>query len=159
MSSTSLDSTAPTRADSSGTPMSTASVLTQSAATSDSAARGVHERFMAMFGVIGDPPNADHPEIIATTTGVERARLTENLRSRAALGHRLVGGYQSEVTAVTVDDDRATVEDCSLDQVVELDAAGVVVTPADSGRFVRTTQLAWTVAGWRVEEFYKGEPC
>jgi hypothetical protein len=114
---------------------------------------------MAMFSVIGDPPNPDHPEIAATTTGVEMARLRESLTSRRDTKRRTVGGYRSSIVSVLVDGDRATVQDCSLDVGVGYDATGTVLAAADSQRFLRSTQLVKGAAGWRVEEFIKGEPC
>ena len=69
-----------------------ASVTASLPTTDEHAVRQVHARFMAMFAVIGDPPNPDHPEIVATTTGAALARLRDNLAARKAEGRRTVGG-------------------------------------------------------------------
>ena len=121
--------------------------------------RVAHSRFMAMFAVIGDPPNPDHPEINATSTGTELARLKENLAGRRDAKRRTVGGYRSSIVSIHVDGDRATVRDCSLDVGIGYDAAGAITAPADSQHYLRSTELIHLSVGWRVSEFIRGESC
>ena len=132
---------------------------TTSLLSPDEAVRAAHSRFMAMFALIGDPPNPDHPEIGATTTGTELARLKENLAGRRDAKRRTVGGYRSSITSIHVDGDRATVRDCSLDVGVGYDATGAIAGPADSLHYMRSTELVRLSVGWRVSEFIRGEPC
>ena len=43
----------------------------------DADIRALHDRFYRMIVLTGNPPNPDHPEIAATTTGIQRQRSTE----------------------------------------------------------------------------------
>ena len=48
----------------------------------DADIRALHDRFYRMMLVTGDPPDPDHPEIAATTTGIQRQRIQDFVRSR-----------------------------------------------------------------------------
>lgn len=146
-----------------GAPASTSTLPASSTAaqqpTDEQLVLAVHTRFIAMFGGFGSPPNPDHPEILATTTGAARERLRATLASMLTQGRHSTGGYRSEVRSVRVEGDNAWVEDCSLDEGVEYGPDGALLTAADTAWYLRTAQLVRLADGWMVEDFYKGVEC
>jgi hypothetical protein len=87
------------------------------------------------FVAAADPPNPDHPDLLATRTGASLERTQSNLRQLAGQG---VGGrlsYESYPGEVTIAGDEATFTDCFVDhtQLYEL-ASGA--TSGDPGRTV-----------------------
>jgi hypothetical protein len=79
------------------------------------AVRAAHLAYLAMFEVVGDPPDPDHPELARRATGDAYDRLRAALEQDRILGNRMVGRWDSDIRAITIDGDRATVEDCLLD--------------------------------------------
>ncbi|MGH9137626.1 MAG: hypothetical protein ACRD0G_11350 [Acidimicrobiales bacterium] len=70
-----------------------------------------------------DPPNPEHPDLLATRTGASLARTQSNLRGMASQG---VGGnvsYESNPTDVAIDGEQATLEDCFVDHTQLYDLA------------------------------------
>jgi hypothetical protein len=122
------------------------------------AVRQAHLDYLAMFELVGDPPDPDHPELARTATGDAYDRLRANLAQDLLQGNRLVGGYHSSVETITVTGDTAEVVDCSLDYGVVYDADGNVLVPADDFRVRRTTHLVRHDGRWQVSLFVVQDP-
>ena len=74
--------------------------------------RALHDRFFEMFEVTSDPPAPDHPELAATTTGIQRDRWTQFLHRMRHLGEHGVGPTVGTVLAIDhLDGDHVAVRD------------------------------------------------
>ena len=62
--------------------------------------RDLHDRFFRMIVLTGNPPNPDHPEIAATTTGIQRQRTTEFVQTMVEFGQRSEGDLRGSVLEV-----------------------------------------------------------
>jgi hypothetical protein len=114
------------------------------------AVREAHLAFLAMFGVVGDPPDPDHPELARVATGDAYDRLRANLAQDQLAGNRIGGGYSSSVVGVEVAGDDAVVTDCSLDLGVLYGPDGSTLIEADSDWRLRTSRLRREDGVWRV---------
>ena len=68
-------------------------------------------------------PDADSPEIADRATGAVLDQLTESLAALEAQGEVVVAGerYRHDVHSVEVEGERATIDDCSVDDAARLD--------------------------------------
>jgi hypothetical protein len=114
------------------------------------AVRQAHLDYLAMFELVGDPPDPDHPELARTATGDAYDRLRANLAQDLLQGNRLVGGWESAIQSIEIDGDQATVVDCLLDTGVVYGADGTVLVPADDFRALGTSRLERHGDGWKV---------
>jgi hypothetical protein len=157
-----------TTAPTTTTPTTTIATTTTAAPTTTAedpevaAVRQAHLDYLAMFELVGDPPNPDHPELARTATGDAYHRLRANLAQRLLEGKRMVGSWDSSIESIDVNGDQATVVDCALDGLELLAPDGSVVIPADSERYRLTSRLQkmygeWRV--WRLEDTDPPEPC
>ena len=122
------------------------------------AVRGTYTAFLAMFEVVGNPPNPDHPEIARLATGDAYERLRASLAQSAAEGHHSDGGWDSAIQRIEVHGAEARIEDCSLDLGRLLTSDGQELVPADSQRFLRTARLAKDAEGWKVWRLERSDP-
>ena len=119
--------------------------------------RELHDRFYRMLVVTTDPPNPDHPEIAATTTGIERQRTTEFVRSMVELGQRGEGNVWGTIRTVTYrDPDHASVLDCHWSEASLLNSDGSVAAGHEDYGVVTELLVVRTGAGWLVEDWYTG---
>jgi hypothetical protein len=118
--------------------------------------RALHDRFFRMLVVTGNPPNPDHPEIAATTTGIQRQRWEEALRQLQFEGTYFDAEWSHRVERMTFsDDNHASVLTCALEQSRLLNADGSVAGTTDWAR-LNETLLVRSVDGWRIEDWLTG---
>jgi hypothetical protein len=122
------------------------------------AVRQAHLDYLAMFELVGDPPDPDHPELARTATGDAYDRLRANLAQGQLEGSRLVGGWESAIQSIEVDGDQATVVDCLLDTGQIIAASGEILIPADDFRALRTTRLERANGTWKVWRLESWDP-
>jgi len=128
----------------------------------DADIRALHDRFYRMLVVTADPPNPNHPEIAATTTGIERQRSTEFAQQMKDSGERSVGEIRGRIIDIQhLDHDHATIRDCNYARTERLAADGSVVGTDDGSSIVTGLRVVRTPDGWRVEDWLTGgtEPC
>jgi len=119
--------------------------------------RDLHDRFYRMLVVTADPPNPDHPEIAATTTGIQRQRTTEFVRTMAELGQRAEGNVWGDFRTVTyLDPDHASVLDCHRSEASLLNSDGSVAAGHEDFAVLTELRVVRTGAGWLVEDWYTG---
>jgi hypothetical protein len=119
--------------------------------------RDLHDRFYRMLVVTADPPNPDHPDIAATTTGIERQRWTEFVRTMVELGQRGEGDVWGRVRTVTHrDPDHASVLDCHRTEASLVNADGSVAAGHQDYGIITELRMVRTSAGWLVEDWYTG---
>lgn len=63
-----------------------------------------------------DPPNPDHPDLLATHAGDALSRVQDSLRSYAAEGVSLVGTIEPDPTPTSILDTTAVIEDCVVNR-------------------------------------------
>ena len=117
------------------------------------AVRAAHLAYLAMFELVGDPPNPDHPELALRATGDAYDRLRANLAQARLRGSHLSGEANSSIETVTIENDKAVVVDCLLDALAEVGSTGETLIPADGFRARVRTHLVRREAGWLVELF------
>jgi hypothetical protein len=123
----------------------------------DADIRALHDRFYRMLDVTADPPNPNHPEIAATTTGIERQRWEEWTQQMLDGGERSVGDVHGRILEVQrVEDGHASVRSCIFAQTTRTAADGSVVGGDDGYPTVTELRLTRTPGGWRVEDWYTG---
>ena len=66
----------------------------------DADLRALHDRFYRMIVLTANPPNPDHPEIAATTTGIQRQRSTEFAQQMKDSGERSVGEIRGRIIEI-----------------------------------------------------------
>ena len=124
----------------------------------------VHLRFMTEF-FARDERDFTTEELSARAAEVAveplLTRILERTAERAQDGsYEISPGYESNVVEIEVDNDTATVLDCSLGRGVLYDAAGEVLIDADHEHRLRRAVLTHTETGWFVSDFFTGgDPC
>jgi hypothetical protein len=119
--------------------------------------RALHDRFFRMLVVTGNPPNPDHPEIAATTTGIQRQRMAESVQRMVQLGQRTEGDIRGRVVELHfLDADRASVIECSRSTSSLLNSDGsVAIGPPDHP--VKTElRVLRSSDRWLVEDWFTG---
>src|SRR5262245_20271613 len=94
----------------------------------DADLRALHDRFFRMIVLTGNPPDPDHPEIAATTTGIQRQRSEEFIGQIKQDGERSVGDVHGRVIEIRpTDATHASIRDCTYAKTERLAADGSVV--------------------------------
>jgi hypothetical protein len=155
---TTSSTTAPTSSTSVVTSTTGAPITTLSPEQQDDAdIRALHDRFYRMMLITANPPDPDHPEIAATTTGIQRQRSTEFAQQMKDSGERSVGEIRGRIIDIQhIDHDHASIRDCSFSNTVRLAADGAQVGSDDSRTKVTGLRVARTADGWRVEDWLTG---
>ena len=110
-----------------------------------------------MIVLTGNPPNPDHPEIAATTTGIQRQRTTEFVRTMVELGQRAEGNVWGTVRTVTyLDPNHASVLDCHRTEASLSNPDGSVAAGHQDYGILTELRMVRTDAGWLVEDWYTG---
>ena len=130
----------------------------------ETAVRTAHTRFMALFDRDEriDGPEAWLPLVEELTTGPQLTRMKEGTAKRVNSGERIAGsGYDSNIVDVQIDNDRASVLDCSQDRGERYSPDGELLSGASDDWIFRETILVNIDAEWLVEDFIIGEeqPC
>jgi hypothetical protein len=119
--------------------------------------RELHDRFFRMIVLTGNPPNPDHPEIAATTTGIQRQRLSEFRQTMVELGQRTDGSIVGEVLEIRfADRDHAAVIECSRSESVLINADGSIAMGHPEHAIKTELRVARRGSGWLVEDWYTG---
>ncbi len=73
------------------------------------------------------------------------------IKGWAAMGYK-IGPSESDIhiLSVDIDGDMAVIASCNLDAITLLSESGAEVIPADTERYLRTTELQRLEQGWRV---------
>ncbi len=105
----------------------------------------------------GTTPSLDTELAAELTTGAQLERMLDIAARDAETGDYLRGpGYDSNITSIEIDGDRASVLDCSQGRGVVYNANDEVLIPAGDSFKIRETQLVRLDGHWFVEDFYTG---
>jgi hypothetical protein len=119
--------------------------------------RALHDRFYRMLVVTADPPNPDHPEIAATTTGIQRQRTTEFVRTMVELGQRAEGDVHAGVIRVDfLDSDHASVLDCARSESALINADGSLAAGYPDHAIQTELRVVRNAGMWLVGDWYTG---
>jgi hypothetical protein len=119
--------------------------------------RALHDRFYRMIVLTADPPNPNHPEIAATTTGIERQRWQEWTQQMLDSGERSTGKVHGRILEIQrIDDAHAAIRSCTYAQTTRAAADGSVVGRDDGPPTVTGLRLSRSPLGWRVEDWDTG---
>jgi hypothetical protein len=124
--------------------------------------RELHDRFFRMIVLTGNPPNPDHPEIAATTTGIQHERTTERAARMQELGEHTDGSISGSIVSVDVlDAAHARALVCTTAGSSRYSATGQVLGTDPSEPWLTELRLLWVRDGWRVEDWFVGgdQPC
>jgi predicted small lipoprotein YifL len=128
----------------------------------DADIRALHARFYRMMLLTANPPDPDHPEIAATTTGIQRQRSTEFAQQMKDSGEHAVGDLHGNVIDISFSDaDHAAVLDCTEIRSSRFSADGSIVGTDDGQAHMTELRVERTSSGWRVEDWFTGgaRPC
>ena len=119
--------------------------------------RALHDRFFRMLVVTANPPDPNHPEIAATTTGIERQRWTEFLNTMVDLDQHAEGDVRARVVTVRMlDASHASIQDCEVSEASLLGNDGHVVEGHRSEPHVTELRTVRSANAWRVEDWFTG---
>ena len=77
--------------------------------------------------------------------------MDEIITGWAAKGYQIgPSEYDIHILSVDIDGDTAVISSCNLDAITLLSESGAEVIPADTERYLRTTELERLEQGWRV---------
>ena len=147
------------------TPSTTAAPSTTSAPTTtlspqqqdEAAIRALHDRFFRMIVLTGNPPNPDHPEIAATTTGIQQQRTLDFTSRMRDLGEHADGSVTGTVMTVDLlDATHAAVIVCTTARSSRYSADGRVVATDPTDPWLTELRLLHVPTGWRVEDWFVG---
>ena len=106
----------------------------------------------------GDPPDPDAEEIAEHATGDVLEGTRDVLRQFEAEGVVVRGSYETDGVVAQLNDDRAVVEDCGLDQIELIVAAtGAVVEDSDDIRDGLVVELVLEDGTWKVSKLSRDE--
>ena len=128
----------------------------------DAEIRALHARFYRMLEATSASPASSDPEIVATTTGIERQRWEEVLQQLVETGEHYEGPTETTIIALRhIDADHAAVRECSADRSVLVAGDRSVVERSDGTRHQTEVRVVRTADGWRVEDWFVGGavPC
>jgi hypothetical protein len=119
--------------------------------------RALHDRFYRMIVLTGNPPDPNHSEIAATTTGIQRQRSEDFIRQMKELGERSVGDVHGRILEIQyIDRDHAAMRDCTFIESVRTAVDGTRVGGDDGPPTVTGLRMVRTASGWRVEDWLTG---
>jgi hypothetical protein len=124
--------------------------------------RALHDRFFRMLALTGDPPNPDHPEIAATTTGIQNQRTMDVTSMMRELGEHTEGSISGTIVSIDLlDEAHAAVTVCTMANSSRYSAAGQVLGTDPSMPWLTELRLLRLQNGWRVEDWFVGgdQPC
>jgi len=123
----------------------------------DADLRALHDRFYRMIAVSANPPDPDHPEIAATTTGIERQRWTEFMQQMLNNREHSEGPIHGRIISIQrIDESDALIQTCTAGATVRLAADGTVVGRDDQTPIITGIRVVRTADGWRIEDWYTG---
>jgi hypothetical protein len=131
----------------------------------ETAVRAAHTRFMTELFTRDervDGQGAWLPLVELLTTGPQLARMREGTATRVENGEFVAGrGYDSNIVDVVIEDDRASVVDCSEDRGTRYSADGELIGGESGFYRFRETLLVKIDHRWLVEDFIVGgeQPC
>jgi hypothetical protein len=109
-----------------------------------------------------DPPNPDHPEIAATTTGIQLERTTERATRMQELGEHTDGWISGSILSIDLlDAGHARALVCTKARSSRYSASGHVIGTDPSDPWLTELRLLRVPDGWRVEDWFVGgdQPC
>ena len=108
-----------------------------------------------MIVLTGNPPNPDHPEIAATTTGIQRQRTTEFVRTMVELGQRARATCGAQFARSPIWTRTTPPSSTAIGQRRHSNPDGSVAAGhQDYG--ITELRMVRTDAGWLVEDWYTG---
>jgi hypothetical protein len=139
-------------------PTTTTTEPTTTTTSVEDAVREAHTKVMTELFAYDSRVDGYEPflaEARELTTGALLQRIEEDSVAKEAANEFFAGsGYESNIASVEINEDHATVLDCSRDTGEIYDAEGVLLVSAASDFAYRRTSLVMVDGEWLVEELY-----